>query len=49
MGNAHDTTEAKKGVKRVDFLGGKNRFIGLYRALSGPHLRNAEVWELVVS
>lgn len=36
--------EHSKGVKRVDFLMGKNRFMGLAATLSGP-----ETWELNIS
>ena len=36
--------EEGKGVKRVDFLMGKNRFLGLSGTLKGP-----DIWELNVS
>jgi hypothetical protein len=38
------TMEALQGVKRVDFLGGKTRFLGLSGPVEGEH-----VWELNVS
>jgi len=36
--------EEGKGVKRVDFLMGRNRFLGLSGTLKGP-----DIWELNVS
>jgi hypothetical protein len=36
--------EESKGVKRVDFLMGRNRFLGLSGTLKGP-----DIWELNVS
>ncbi|KAJ7764150.1 hypothetical protein DFH07DRAFT_882261 [Mycena maculata] len=42
-GNAREA-EALKGVKRVDFLAGRTRFMGLSGPLQAPH-----VWELNVS